>query len=203
VRVPQDIPLAIEAPADPDRADERWMPALAPATFLAGQPHCEGVRIELPPAPAPDTSGFVTPPGVTPPPPAHALEGKFGEQVRLLGYDVTGDRVARGGQIDVTLHFRALAPLDGVRLFSHLVGPGGFTNLDHVAAGGAHPVARWRAGETIRDRFSIAIPPALAPGAYTLLVGFWRPVGNRRLTVTPADHADGDGRFRVLTLTVD
>jgi hypothetical protein len=202
--VPQDLPLAIEVPADPGRPDERWVPVLIPAAFVAGQPHREGVRVELPPAPnAADVSGFVTPPGAPAPPPAHALEGRFGEQVRLLGYDVTGDRVSRGGQIEVTLHFQALAPLDGVRLFSHLVGPGGFTNLDHTPAGGSHPVARWRPGETIRDRLSIAIPSAFAPGGYTLLVGFWRPVENRRLAVSPGDRDDGQGRFRVLTFTLD
>jgi RNA polymerase sigma-70 factor (ECF subfamily) len=201
IRVPRDMPLVIETPADPGWPGGRWIPALSSA-FVAGRPRREGVRVELPQVPE-AASPFVTPPGGVPPPPARALEGTFGDQIRLLGYDASSDHVGRGGQLAVTLHFQALASLEGVRAFSHLVGPGGFTNVDHTPAEGAHPVARWRAGETIRDRFSIAIPATFAPGAYTLLIGFWRPAANHRLPVSPSERDDGQRRFRVLTFTVE
>jgi hypothetical protein len=159
--------------------------------------------VELPSSTTSDLGSFVTPPGGTAPPPAHVLDGRFGDEVRLLGYDVSGDRVGRGGQLEVTLHFQALAPLEGVRFFSHLVGPSGFMNLDHAPVQGSHPLARWRAGETIRDRFSIAVPTTFSPGSYTLLIGFWRPAGNQRLTVKPPERDDGQRRFSVLTFTVE
>ena len=205
VRVPQDMQLTIETPADPARPSGRWMRALTPAAFMAGKPRRDDVRIDLPPIPpiAAVASEFVSPPGASAPPPGHVVEGRFGDQVRMLGYDVTSDRVSRGGELEVTLHFKVLAPLDGVRLFSHLIGPSGFMNLDHVPARGAHPVAEWRVGETVRDRFSIRIPSTFSPGTHTLLAGFWQPAGNRRLPISPAAQDDGESRFRVLTFTVD
>jgi RNA polymerase sigma-70 factor (ECF subfamily) len=205
VRVPQDMPLTIEASADRDRPNGGWRPVLAPATFLAGKSHRDAIAIELPPAQTTTTvaGDFVTPPGAVAPPPEHAAEARFGDLIRLLGYDVARDHVARGAELEVTLHFQVLAAPEGCRLFSHLVGPSGFTNLDHGTVGGAYPVARWRMGETIRDRFSIPIPATFSPGTYTVLVGFWRPAGNRRLAVSPAARDDGESRVRVLTFTVD
>jgi hypothetical protein len=205
VRVPQDMPLTIETPASPGLTENaRWTPVLAPATLLAGRPHRSGVRVELPAEPAAtEAREFVTPPGASAPAPGRPLDGRFGNQVRLLGYDLTNDHVQRGGELEVTLHFQVLAPLDGVRLFSHLVGPGGFANLDHAPVRGLHPVPRWRVGETIRDRFSIRVPATFSPGVYTLLAGFWRPDENRRLTVSPATSDAGDGRLRVVSFTVD
>jgi RNA polymerase sigma factor (sigma-70 family) len=205
VRLPKDLRLTIETPADPDRPDARWVPVLEPAMLVAGTQPRDGLRVELPPAQltAAEAAKFVTPAGAAAPPPGHALEGEFGGQVRLLGYDVATDHVDRGGRLEVTLHFQALAPLEDCRLFTHLVGPSGFMNLDHGPAGGAYPVARWRVGETVRDRFSISIPSQFSPGEYTLLTGFWQPAGNRRLAITPAARDDGEGRFRVLTFKID
>jgi RNA polymerase sigma-70 factor (ECF subfamily) len=203
VRLPQGMPMTIETPADPARPAERWIAALTPAAFVADRAHRDGVTIALPPTQgsAFESSEFVTPAGVAPPPPSHVVEGRFGEQVRLLGYDLAQAQVARGGALEVTLHFEVLAPLEGWRLLCHLVGPGGFTNVDHAPVRGAYPVARWRAGQTIRDRFSIKIPPTLAPGVYTLLTGFW--AGRDRLAISPATSDDGEHRLRVLTFTVN
>jgi hypothetical protein len=205
VRVPQDLPLTVETVTDPDRFGERWTSVLAPGTFVPGKAHRVALEVELPPAgdTAAEVREFVSLPGTSPPPPGHALEGQFGDQVRLLGYDLGSDRVHRGGAVEVTLHFQVLAPLQDGRLFSHLVGPGGFTNLDNGPVRGAHPVPRWRTGETIRDRFTISIAPEFPPGTYNLLVGFWRPAGNRRLAIRPTARDDGEGRFRVLSFTVE
>jgi hypothetical protein len=202
LRVPQDLPLTLETPADPARPNARWIP-VTPATFVAGKPYRDGLRIDLPQDAAPASNEFVTPPGASAPPPAHTVDARFGDQVRLLGYDLPTHHVARGGQLDVTLHFQALASTEGCRLFVHLIGPGPFTNLDHTPAQGTHPVPRWRPGETIRDRFTIRIPTSFPPGTYTLLTGFWRPAGNLRLPIAPPSAADGEARLRVLTFTVD
>jgi hypothetical protein len=204
VRLPQGTEMLIFTP-DPAYPDGRWTRVLSPASLVTGKAPRGAVAIELPPSPTPsaDVGGLVTPPGASPPPPGHAREGRFGDRVRLLGYDLPSDHVARGSQVEVTLHFQVLAPLPGYRLFTHLMGPGGFKNLDHGPAGGSHPVESWRAGETIRDRFFIRIDGKVAPGVYQLMTGFWREADNQRLAVTPADSQDGENRLRVLSLTVD
>ena len=186
LRVPQDLPLTLETPADPDRPNARWMPVSRRPPSWPASPTataCASTCRRTLPRPATNSS---PPPGASAPPPAHTVDARFGDQVRLLGYDLPTNHVARGGQLDVTLHFQALASTEGCRLFVHLIGPGPFTNLDHTPAQGTHPVARWRPGETIRDRFTIPIPTDLPPGTYTLLAGFWRPAGNLRLPISPA-----------------
>jgi arylsulfatase A-like enzyme len=115
-------------------------------------------------------------------------------------------RVARGGEIELTSYFQVLKDLAGWRVFFHLDGPGGtWRNLDHVPAGGAYPVERWRAGQQIRDRFTLRFGADYPPGLHTLHIGFWKPPSsaNRRLSVSPADVQDGQDRFRVLTFAVE
>jgi hypothetical protein len=120
--------------------------------------------------------------------------------VRLLGYDLSSERISRGGRMEVTVHYRVLAPTSGLRLFNHLEGPGGFRNLDHGPARGEHPVEVWAPGETIRDRFTITADERMPPGSYTLLVGFRRTDDDTRLAVTPAV---ADDRLPVLTFAVE
>jgi hypothetical protein len=115
-------------------------------------------------------------------------------------------RIARGGELEVTSFFQVNKDLTGWRIFFHLDGPGGtWRNLDHVPVGGAYPVERWRAGQQIRDRFTLRFTPDYPPGLHTLHIGFWRPPSsaNRRLSVMPADVQDGRDRFRVLTFAVE
>ena len=202
VRLPAGREARISA-LDP-ASDRPWTPVLAPASL---RPAGDGrdVRVELPALSAGTPSEAVTPAGGAAPAPAHGLEATFGDRVRLLGYDGGGEHLPRGGQLEITLHYRVLAPLPGWRLFTHLVGENeqGFVNLDHGAAGGSYPVGRWQAGETVRDRFVVRAPAGLAPGVYQLMTGFWNPGENRRLPVTPAEKSDGRDRLRVLTVTVD
>jgi hypothetical protein len=192
----------------PDAAHEGgpWVPALAPRSLVVDRPRIDGVSIELPLlSPAADLTSFVTPAGARPLPPAHAREADFGDHVRILGYDLASDHVKRGDQLEVTVHFAVLSPLPGWRLFSHVTGPTGLYNMDHVPVGGIHPVDQWAAGETIRDRFTIRIDARFPAGPYTLFTGFWRQShgADQRLPVIPASQQDGANRMRVLTFTVE
>jgi RNA polymerase sigma-70 factor (ECF subfamily) len=202
VRLVRGAELEILAP-DPARPGGPWFPVLSPASFRVGEGRPGPLVVEL--GTASDQSDFVTPAGVAAAPPQHDREARFGDQIRLLGYDLESDHVTRGDHLGVTLHFQVLAPLDGWRPFFHLEGPGGFRNLDHGPVEGRYPASRWRPGETIRDRFFIRIDGKLSAGTYTLLTGFWKQTGtdSQRLTVIPAEDQDGQDRLRVLTFTVD
>jgi hypothetical protein len=100
---------------------------------------------------------------------------------------------------------QARGDLAGWRLFTHLVGPTGLRNLDHVPVMGAYPVSRWRPGETIRDRFVLQVGAGFAPGTYTWYLGFWNggDGAGRRLPVTPVGHQDGEDRMVAFTFTVE
>jgi arylsulfatase A-like enzyme len=157
--------------------------------------------LALPPGAAEKMARGVTPPGVTPPRPTHAVEAMLGDKIQVRGYDVSPEVVAPGGDVTVTTHFTARKPLaERWRLFFHLEGPGGFRNMDHVPVEGLMPLERWRPGQGIRDTWRIGLPPAAPPGTYTLYIGAFR--GAEHLPVTPASLADPAGRLRVGTFVV-
>jgi hypothetical protein len=133
-----------------------------PASLLPAR-EARGVRVELAPISPGHASDLVTRAGGAAPAPATGWRRPSAIDVRLVGYDGGGERLPRGGQLEITLHYQVLAPLPGWRLFTHLVGEHGFANLDHGAVGGSYPVSRWQTGETIRDRFFVRAPATLRP----------------------------------------
>jgi RNA polymerase sigma-70 factor (ECF subfamily) len=208
VRLARDIAIERILAPDPALPGTRTV-ALAPRSLVVDRPRLDGVVIELGAAPAsPELARAVTPPGATAPRPQVARGARLGELVQVLGYDLSSERVLRGGALEVTMHFRVLGEVAGWRLFSHLEGPRGFTNLDHAPVGGAYPVERWRPGETIRDHFTLPIGEGFPPGRYTWLLGFWNGGAGpgRRLPVTaPSDGspAPADNRWPAFSFTVE
>jgi hypothetical protein len=139
--------------------------------------------------------GLARPGAPAPPPPAHAIDARIGDVVRVLGWDGP-DVAAPGAEIEVVTHLVVdRRPDAGWRPFFHLEGPGGNRNLDHVPLEGTLPIERWRAGQRLRDRLRFALPATAPPGSYTLYLGFWR--GNQRLPVSPASASDGHDRLRL------
>ncbi len=127
---------------------------------------------------------------------------RLGEAIAVRGYDVPVSEARPGDTLEVVTYFTVQQRLgEGWRIFFHLEGPvGGFRNLDHVPVEGLMPLARWRPGQQIRDRFKIALPAGTPPGLYTLYVGAYH--AGERLPVTPPALADARGRLRLLQFTV-
>lgn len=95
-------------------------------------------------------------------------------QVRLRGITVDNDEVMVGNSVVVTLFWQALNELEGdvdVRLA--LVNSGGqvVAEWGGKPVGGLYPVASWKAGRVVRDRWALAVPATTAPGVYRLEVG--------------------------------
>jgi hypothetical protein len=135
-------------------------------------------------------------------PPAHPLDARIGDSLRVLGYDLTPQTIRRGETAVLVTHFELARRLDpSWKLFFHLDGPGGFRNLDHVPVEGAYPMERWRPGQRIRDRLPVTFTAVMPPGSYTLYVGLWK--GGQRAPVTPSLATDGRDRLRLATITVD
>ncbi len=84
--------------------------------------------------------------------------------------------VARpGGTVELALVMRAEKPLDGWRLFTHLVaGDGRRINADHQLLEGLLPLEQLAVGLWVRDRIHVVLPPDWPPGPLTVEVGLWK-----------------------------
>ncbi len=133
---------------------------------------------------------------LTPPRAQRALEARFGEGIRLVGYDLESPAT----KIQLTLHWQALAAMtERYKIFAHLVGDGG--PMDIRAQGDVYPrlpTTAWLPGEYLSDPITLGLPADLGPGRYTLTVGWYEEATAQRL---PA--FDGTGELVGDSLTLE
>jgi hypothetical protein len=124
---------------------------------------------------------------------SHPFTATFAEEIELLGYDLDARAVKPGETLCIAFYWRALAPMrESYRVFVHVVGAenrlaGG---VDVVPARGAFHTVYWKPGDTLRDVVHIPIALDVAPGVYTIQVG-WYPLGRVN---QPLTTRDGDTR---------
>jgi hypothetical protein len=139
------------------------------------------------------------------PSPDHPLKARLGEMVRLLGYDLEGDRVRPGEEIGLTLYWQALAPADRpYRVFTHLIGEENtiWGQHDSQPVGGTYPPNLWVAGEVVADGHRLLVAADAPAGIYRLEVGmYYEPTGERLPVYIDGERVQGDritlGRLRV------
>jgi mannosyltransferase len=124
---------------------------------------------------------------LTPPRPQHALEARFGEGIRLVGYDLE----AATSRIQLTLHWQSVAAMKvRYKIFVHLVGDGGPMDIQAQADSYPRlPTTAWLPGEYLSDIIALDLPASLLPGRYTLLVGWYKEASGHRL---PASLGTGE-----------
>ena len=123
---------------------------------------------------------------------SHPLTATLGDQVQLLGYDLSAETVAPGDTLTLTLYWRALTEMDeDYTVFTHLLAPDGSMTgqRDNQPAGGAYPTGLWLAGEVIIDVYEIPIRADAAPGEHRLEVGMYVAETGTRLPVGGATDA--------------
>jgi hypothetical protein len=107
---------------------------------------------------------------------AHPADFNFDNQLRLLGYDQTGDR-------QVTLFWEALQPLDQdyrVSLVLRDTQGQEWGRWDGRPTAYFYPTDRWRVGQVVFGRYDLVLLPGSPPGDYGLYVGVYTeadPVG--------------------------
>jgi hypothetical protein len=122
--------------------------------------------------------------------PHHPLHKNFGDQITLLGFnltDIDGNPVQeyaiRNTKYALTLFWQATAiPSADYTVFVHLLDSEGnlAAQFDNPPAAGAYPTSLWDANEIIVDERWLS---DLVPGRYTLQVGLYRPDTGERLPV--------------------
>ncbi len=114
--------------------------------------------------------------------PAHALNTSFAGLISLIGYDLVPDPPA------IVLYWQAQASVDeDYSVFVHMLDANGqlVGQMDGQPLQGDYPTTWWSPGDVIVDKRSA---PAVAPGEYRLLVGWYRLSNGSRLPL-----ADGSG----------
>ena len=134
----------------------------------------------------------------------HQVSVRFGDQLELVGYDDPSPRDLTPGQpVALTLYWRALRQtpwndiVDLVALDAD--GQPGLKQSTWPQDGRA-PTTTWRPGDIVRDRHTLDGSAHLTPGAYTLYLDVFEPVGGApRLTLPGGGTTATLGRFLVLS----
>ena len=122
----------------------------------------------------------------------HETDLRFGDHIRLSGYDLHSPDPQPGDKLAVTLYWKATAtPPDNHSLFLHLVGDDDLRPLARVdgnPAVAARPTQTWdRPEETlISPRFSLPLPDELPPGDYRVMLGLHKVGTGERLPLRDA-----------------
>jgi hypothetical protein len=132
----------------------------------------------------------------------HRVEAQFGDDIELLGYDLSKKSVKPGESFTVTYYFRADDEVDeGWKLFVHGEGTGPFKNLDHVPVSGLYPIEDWQPGQIVADEHEIKVSKKWKPGHFDVYLGFWHK-SDGRLPVSGDVEVDED-RAKVVSVTVE
>ena len=153
------------------------------------------VRYDLPAGPQP-----------APLRPSQTVDARFGEQVILLGYDISTLSLTPGQPFRIRLYWQAGGPVAAsYTVFVHLVDSQARIRgqADSLPQGGARCTDTWMVGEVVPDDHVLTVAPDAPPGEYTLLVGLYDLRTMQRL---PASDTAGrplpDNALRLASLTV-
>jgi hypothetical protein len=127
---------------------------------------------------------------------AQRIDARFGDEMRLRGYDLS----VVGDEARVTLHWQALRPMeDSYKFFVHLTDAESgelVSQADVVPREWMYPTTLWRAGEIVPDEIIVPLG-GVGPGVYQLWVGVYQPDTGERLPIdeVPSALVARDGRL--------
>jgi hypothetical protein len=141
-----------------------------------------------------------TAPRLPPAPPAEVKSGaNFGDSFELTNVILNPSRGTPGESVRVTANFKVNAKIDrDYVIFVHVEDVDGRVdrlNVDHPPR--MKPTSQWVPGELVQDVFDISIPPQMPVRGLSLVLGFWDPKTDTRLTIKNKDQVPTDGRDRL------
>lgn len=156
--------------ADPDQLIERY---LAETTYKASDEWHGNVRLAQYTLPTQaELTAFQT--GV-----------HFGDEIVLEGYKYSAPPLVITDFAPVELEWRPLRfpPTTRYKVFAQLLDAQGqlVSQRDAEPGDGFRPTDQWKSDATVIDRLAIPIPPGLASGAYSVIVGLYRADNGARL----------------------
>lgn len=143
----------------------------------------------------------------------HTLRADFGDQIRLLAFDLPaggwGDgetasdsllptiQAEAGSTLPIVLYWRALEPLvTDYSVFVHLDAPDGntYAGADELNPEDI-PTSHWPPSLYLRNPMSVTLEAGLPPIRYMLTVGLYDDQNGQRLPVTGCDGCSAIGAF--------
>jgi hypothetical protein len=135
-------------------------------------------------------------------PPAQLVDARFGEQIRLVGYDLmtTPDAAPEvyhpGQMIGISLLWEGMKTMNvDYTVGVYLIDEDGFLVMqqDRYPEGGFAPTTAWEPGMYLRDNYGFVLPDTLTPGQYELWTAIYEWPSLDRLPVArPDGSAIGD-----------
>jgi 4-amino-4-deoxy-L-arabinose transferase-like glycosyltransferase len=129
------------------------------------------------------------------PRPRHVLDANLGEQLDVLGWDVTDldgqpvDAVRVGRRFEFVIYYRVTARVTGSwQTFVHIDGFQRRFNADHETLGGRYPFSFWKVGDVVADRHTFVLEPNFGAGTYRVFFGLYS--GSRRMPVRRGENTD-------------
>jgi len=117
----------------------------------------------------------------------YPLSVGFGDRMRLIGYDVSGEMIKPGERLWVSLYWECLAPMNqDYSVFVHLVDVRGVTvaQRDSYPGSGNNPTRDWEVGQSMRDVHPLDVPETLlARAPFRVRVGLYEYSTRRRLPI--------------------
>jgi hypothetical protein len=118
----------------------------------------------------------------------------FGNNITLLGFELSQDHLAAGDTLTVALYWQArVATPTSYAVFIHLQHGDEDGSLvaqrDGIPVNGTRPTTSWKPDEVIEDRQELVLPSTLAPGQYKLVLGLYDPSSGVRLNTSEGKNA--------------
>ncbi len=125
--------------------------------------------------------------------PRNSTNVRLGDRIALDGFTLHPSRLYPGGDLELDLYWRSLAPIvEDYTVFVHLLDSQGtiVAQADRQPLAGDYPTSYWSPGEVVQDWVRIPLEADMAPGRYRLLVGMYHLETETRLTVAGPDITD-------------
>ena len=129
------------------------------------------------------------------------VDASFGDQIRLLGYDVSHE----GNVLTLKPAWRALSNIAAnYKVFVHVFDPATekiVAQSDSMPRNNAYPTSRWLNGEVVTDTLVISLADVPA-GSYRIALGVYLPPSDR-LPINGEHGIDAVNRRVIIDETVD
>ena len=126
----------------------------------------------------------------------NATDIQFGQQIALLGHELTTEKLERGEPVNIDLYWESNAPIDDSYVVAlHVVDASGevVSRLDSVPYDGRYETAVWKPNTPFKDPYALpALMEEAVPGLATVWLRMysWSQSGQLPITVNEIDIGD-------------